>query len=70
MHHESVRQRLVNEFQCKEVSMITKFLQEKSVLKAELRAQQDTILQNQKEANERWNTRPSLPSDIEQIKSL
>lgn len=63
VHHESERQRLINEFQCKEVSMVTKFLHEKSELQAELRTQKD-------EANKRWNSRPSLPNDIEQIKAL
>ena len=53
MHHESERQRLINEYQCKEVLLVSKFLQEKSELQDEARAQKAAFVQHQKEANER-----------------
>ncbi len=70
VQHETERQQMINELQCKELALVTKFLREKSELQAELRAQKDAIIKQQREANERWNSRPSLPKDIERIKSM
>lgn len=58
------------EFQMKEAAMVEKLAHEKTGLQSELQAKIEAVNQQLHDANERWNSRQSLPKDIEQMKSM
>lgn len=53
-----------------EANIIERGAREKSELRFELQSKIDAVNQQLREANKRWDSRPSLPRDLEQIKEL
>ena len=70
LQHESERSEILRDMQAKEAIVIEKHTQEISDLQSELRSKMNGVTQQLHEANEKWNSRPSLPKDMENIKSL
>ena len=63
---EQDRLSLLEELKAKEDSLVEQLETEKFGLRAEI----DSVRQELEEERERWSTRPSLPADLERIKSL
>lgn len=63
---QNERSGLMRDMLAKEALMSEKFAREKT----KLQEQMEVVEQQLQEANQRWETRPSLPKDEEHIKSL
>ncbi|KAL3817495.1 hypothetical protein ACHAXA_007085 [Cyclostephanos tholiformis] len=70
LQHDTDRLKLMTESNGKVASMMEDFAKEKSKILSELQTQINAVKEKLQAANDRWNSRPSLQRDLDEIKSL
>jgi hypothetical protein len=70
LQHDTVRRKLLAESNGRVASMMEDFAQEKSKMLSELQTQIKVVEELLQAAHDRWNSRPSLQRDLDEIKSL
>lgn len=70
LQHDIDRRKLVVESNGKVASMMEDFAKEKSKMLLEFQTQMKAVEELLQAANDRWDSRPSLQRDLDEIKSL